>query len=87
LVPLGSTQDQPISSTLEQIKDKLQRVLDHIEAVEYKENDKDVQIVSELMDDVRDAVTDYQVSSDPRWFSITSLSKKTGLDGEPTGHI
>ena len=32
------------------------------------ENDEDVQIVSELMDDIRDTVTDYQVSSDLRPF-------------------
>ena len=30
----------------------------------YTENDEDVQIVSELMDDIRDAVVDYQVSGD-----------------------
>ena len=30
------------------------------------ENDKDVQIMSELLDDIRDAITDYQVSNDPK---------------------
>jgi len=29
------------------------------------ENDEDVQIVSKLMEDIRDAVIDYQVSGDP----------------------
>ena len=87
MAPLESIQDQPISSTLEQIKDKLQQVLSDIEAVGYMENDRDVQIVSELMDDIQDAVTDYQVSSDPRWFLQSSHPNETGLDGEPTGHI
>ena len=36
-------------------------VLDHIQAVGYMGDDKDIQIVSELMDDIRDAVTDHQV--------------------------
>ena len=56
----------PLSSTLERIKEQLQAVLDQIEAMGYVENDKDVQVVSELMDDVRDAVTRYQVSLDPK---------------------
>ena len=37
-------------------------MLGNIGAVGYVENDEDVQTVSELMDDIRDAVTDYQVS-------------------------
>ena len=53
---------QPLSSTLEQIKDKLQGVLDRIEAVGYTENSKDAQAIFELMDEIQDAVTDYQVS-------------------------
>ena len=53
----------------------------------YVENDKDVQTVSELMDDIRDAITDYQVSSDPKLFLCTSSFKQTGLDGEPTSHV
>ena len=50
------------------------------------ENDKDVQTVSDLMDNIRDAITDYQVSTIPRWF-LHTLYKRTGLDGEPAGHI
>jgi hypothetical protein len=41
-------------------------ILGRIEAADYTGNDEDVQIVSELMDDVRDAVADYQVSCDPK---------------------
>ena len=50
-------------------------VLDHIEAVGYVENEKDVQTVSDLMDEIRDAVTDYQVSGDARLFPHSSLKK------------
>ena len=34
----------------------------------YTENDEDVQIVSELVDDIRDAIIDYRVSGDPNLF-------------------
>jgi len=34
--------------------------------VGYVENDKDVQIVSELMEEIRDAVTVYQVGNNPK---------------------
>ena len=36
----------------------------------YTENDEDVQIVFEFMDDIRDAVTDYQVSVSLKAFSV-----------------
>ena len=39
-------------------------VLDRIQAADYAGDDKDVQIVSELLDDLQDAVTDYQVRED-----------------------
>ena len=55
---------QPLFSALNRIKDKLQMVLDRIQAAGYMGDDKDTQIVSELMDDIRDAVTDYQVRED-----------------------
>ena len=69
----GSSYVNPVltpSSTLNRIEHKLQGVLDRVKASGYKENDEDVQIVSELMDDVRDAVTDYQVSDDPIRFLL-----------------
>lgn len=55
---------QPLFSALNRIKDKLQMVLDRIQAAGYMGDDKDIQIASELMDDIRDAVTDYQVRED-----------------------
>jgi len=51
-------------------------VLSHTEAVGYIENDKDVQTVSELMDEIRDAVADYQVSSNLRQHLCASSFKQ-----------
>ena len=56
-----------------------------VEAVGYEENDRDAQIVSELMDNIRDAVTDYQVSGDYKLF--LQVIEAIGIDGTPTGHI
>ena len=48
---------------LEGIKDKLQSVLEKISAVGYEENDADAHAVEELAEDARDAIIEYQVSS------------------------
>jgi len=53
---------QLLSSALNRIKCGLQGVLGRVEAAGYIENDEDIHVVSELMDDIRGAVTDYQVS-------------------------
>jgi len=55
-----------LSSALEHIERKLQEILNRVDAAGHTENDEDVQIVSELMDDIRDAVTDFQVGCDPK---------------------
>jgi len=44
--------------------------------VGYVENEKDVQTISELMDDIRDVITDYQVSSDVKQLLSTSSFKQ-----------
>lgn len=51
-----------ISRSLTQIEGKLREASNHIGTVGYMTNEEDVQIVSELMDDTRDAIIDYQVS-------------------------
>ena len=48
---------------LEGIKDKLQSVLEKIGVVGYEESGADVQVVDGLVEDARDAVIEYQVSS------------------------
>ena len=72
----GFTMYRLFSSTLDRIKHRLREVLDRVEAVGYTESDEDIQIVSELMDGIRDAVTDYQVSSDPSPSLQPSLFKE-----------
>ena len=47
-------------------------VLDRIEATDYTENGEDVQVVSELTDDVRDAVINYLVSGGLKPFPLDS---------------
>ena len=51
-------------------------MLGRVEAVGYKENDEDVQIVSELMGDIGDAVTNYQVGGDPKPFLQVPLLRQ-----------
>jgi len=68
----GSILYSPLPSTLDRIKEKLQAVLDQVGTVGYVENDKDAQIVAELMEEVRDAVTVYQVSGNPKMYLCTS---------------
>ena len=74
------------SSTLDRIKHKLRGVLSRVEAPGYTENDEDVQIVSEFMDDIRDAVIDYQVSGNPKPF-LRVPDPSNRLGGAPTGYI
>jgi len=53
-------------SALNRIKCGLQGVLGRVEAAGYTENDEDIHILSELMDDIRDPITNYQVGSTPK---------------------
>ena len=55
-----------LSRTINGIKHELQVVLGRVEAVDYMGNQEDVQIVSGLVDQIRDAFSDYQVSLDPK---------------------
>lgn len=49
---------------LEGIKDELHPISERSNAAGYRENDADVQAMSELAENVRDAIIEYQVSSD-----------------------
>ena len=54
-----------------------------VEAVEYMGNEEDIRAVSDLVDEIRDAAIDYQVSGDPnqllqsplRWLVQTAQQK------------
>ena len=69
LVPLCSIQCSIRSSSLEGIKQKLQEVFNRIENAGYMGNDENVKVVSELMDDIRAAVINCQVSSEAQTVS------------------
>ena len=43
--------------------------------------------MSELVDDIRDAIIDYQVGRILKQFLWTSDLQDSGLDSTPTGHI
>ena len=47
---------------MKQIEGKLQELSDHVKNVDYARNNGDDKVVSELMDYIRDAVIDCQVS-------------------------
>ena len=74
------------ASTLNQIEHKLQRVLGHIGATGYTKNVEDIEIVSELVEDIQDIVIKYQVSDDLETF-LQVPYQVTGLGSAPTDCI
>ena len=61
-------------------------VLGYIETGDYPGNKEEVRIVSELMDEIPDAVMDYQVSGNPNG-SYDPLIYPAGTDCTTTSHI
>ena len=61
-------------STLNRIEHELRGVLGRVETPGYTEDNEDVRVASKLMGDIRDAVTDYQVSCYPNPFPPTISS-------------
>jgi len=62
---VGGSLCLPHLSTLEGIKDELQSISERSSAAGYQESDADGRAVCELAEDLRDAVIEYQVGSDP----------------------
>ena len=56
-----------------------------IEAADHAGNETDAQIVSDLVDEIRDAVMEYQASCDPDW--SPPLVKTAGTDRTTANHI
>ena len=54
--------DSRLLRAFEGIKDQLQSLSERSSAAEYQDNEKDMQAVCGLAEDVRDAVVEYQVS-------------------------
>lgn len=48
-----------------------------VEAMDYTENDGDIQIVSDLVGGMQDAIVDYQVSGDPQTSPVGPLIQAT----------
>lgn len=66
--PPGSTLHLLFPRTINRIEHEVRGVIDRVTAVGYTESDEDAKIVSELTDDIRDALIDYQVSGNPKPF-------------------
>lgn len=60
-------------SSLRQIGDKGKRLYDRINAQDREECQDDIQAVSEIAEDIRDAVLDYQVGRDITRLAVVSL--------------
>ena len=56
------------SSSLNQVTHKFRTVSDRLAAVGYTGNEEDFRTVSELMDEIREAATEYQVSHGTKSF-------------------
>ena len=60
---------------------------DRINTEGYKECQDDIQSVSGIAEDIRDALLDYQVCSDRLYTAGMQLNRDTLTDGTATGHI
>jgi len=62
--------------------------LGRIEAADHAENEADVRIVSDLVDEIRDAVMEYQASGDPDRFPPPLVKTRiAGTDRTTANHI
>ena len=53
----------------------------------YRESQDDIQVVSGIAEDIRDALLDYQVCSDKPYATEVQLNRDTLTDGTATGDI
>lgn len=60
-----------LPSSLERIKDKLKNISDRFENTEHTAKSEDAKVVSELMGDIQNAITDFQVSGNTQPGSAT----------------
>ena len=60
---------------------------DRVGTAERMKNEEDGRTLSELTDDIRDAIIDYQVSRTFNRVSSVPDSWETGLDSTPAGHV
>ena len=62
-------------------------MLGYIEAIDYIGNEEDVQAVSDLVDKFQDALTDYQVSPNPKQPLFSTLADVTCVGSKTKSHL
>ena len=67
------------------IRDTGNVLYNRINTEDYKESQDDVQAVSEIADDIRDALLDYQVCSDKPYATVVQLNLDISADGTAKG--
>ena len=75
------------TSTLRLIRDTGNVLYDRINSEGYDESQGDIQAVSEIADDIRDALLDYQVCSHRPYAAGVQLNRDTLIDGTAAGDI
>ena len=75
------------TSTLRRIRDTGNVLCDRINVEDYGEFQEDIQVVSGIAEDIRDALLDYQVCSDRSNAIGVQLNQGTLTDGTTTGDI
>jgi len=74
-------------STLRLIRDTGNVLYNRISTEGYEESQGDIQAVSGIADDIRDALLDYQVCNDRPYAAGVQLNRDTFIDGTATGDI
>ena len=69
------------------IRDAGNMLYNRINTEDYKESQEDIQAVSEIADDIRGALLDYQVCSDRPRATVVRLNRDTLADGTAAGDI
>ena len=75
------------ASTLKLIRDTGNVLCHRINTEGYEESQGDIQAVSEIVDDIRDALLDYQVCNDRLCVAGVQLNRETLIDGAAAGDI
>jgi len=69
------------------IRDTGNVLYNRLNTEDYKESQEDIQAVSEIADDIRDALLDYQVCGDRLRMTVIQLNRDTLADGTAAGDI
>ena len=75
------------TSALRMIRDTGNVLYNRINTEGYKESRDDIEVVSGIAEDIRDALLDYQVCSDRPYATVIQLNQDNLTDGTATGDI